>query len=168
MNRNRLLVLSSLAVVASGALIFACSSGDDFGDSGTDGSAKDAKADGTTQDAKADGTLFGDSGKDAGSDATSNDATTDDGGDATTVDAADDADDGSTVTDGGATDGAITDASNDGGTVATFMVLRVGGSSDPDAGADAALSSGATQGVHRGAQHQRRITRARDRAPDER
>lgn len=142
MKRNRLLVLSSVALIASGALMFACSGGDDDSDSGSDAAKTDAKADQSVTDAKADSTTA-DGGADTGNDATVNDAPND----TTLSDAAEDADadtdadDGSTVTDGSSD--AITDASSDGGTVVTFMVLRVGG--DVDAGADAALSNGATQ-----------------------
>jgi len=143
MKRNRLLVLSSVALLASGAILFACSGGDDDVDSGTDASKTDAKTDGTTtQDAKADQTVA-DTGTDTGNDATLSDATADADDSSTTTDAGTDADDGGVITD--ASTDAITDASTDGGTVVTFMVLRVGGSSDPDAGADAALSNVATQ-----------------------
>jgi hypothetical protein len=137
MKRNRLLVLSSLALIASGALVIACSGDDSTGEDG----GSDAKADQTTKDgggdAAKDGAPFGDGGQDA--------TIQDTGTDSTLSDATADADDG--ATDGGVTDapteGAITDASSDGGTVATFMVLRLGG--DVDAGADAALNGGSTQ-----------------------
>jgi hypothetical protein len=74
MKRARLLALSSVLAVASGALVFACSGDDTKTDGGTD-----AKADTTTQD----------SGKDATADA-ANDAQGDGGG----GDAASDASDG--------------------------------------------------------------------------
>jgi len=118
MKRNRILVLSSLALMASGALVFACGGGDD-NDAGTDSGTTDAKADTTTQDAKADTTTndtgTGDSTVDTGTDSSS-DAGTD----------------------------AISDASTgDGGL--TFMVARVGGSAD--AGLDAALASSISAAV---------------------
>ena len=139
MKRNRLLVLSSAALLASGALMFACSGGDDDNDSGTDAAKTDAKADQTTTDAKADSPTT-DGGADTGNDATINDATTD----TTTSDAAEDADadDGGTVITDGSSD-AITDSSTDGGTATTFMVLRVGGA--VDAGGATALTGGSTQ-----------------------
>ena len=114
MKRNRLLVLSSLAFIASGALVFACSgNGDD--DAGIDSGTKDAKSDTTTtSDAKNDTTTT-DTGTDTGTDAGS--------------DAASDASDAS-------------DAISDAGTALTFMVLRAGGS--VDAGADAALNNSST------------------------
>ncbi|HEY1959392.1 MAG TPA: hypothetical protein VGH28_27465 [Polyangiaceae bacterium] len=127
MTRNRILALSSIVLIASGGLIFACG-GDD---SGTDGGS-DAKADQTSNkdggsDAAKDGSPFPDAGKDAtvqdsGNDATLQDATTD----AIETDAPPDSSD----------DGAVTDASLDGGAL-TFMVVRVNGGADPDAGADA-------------------------------
>jgi hypothetical protein len=149
MKRNRLLVLSSVALLASGAILFACSGGGDDNDSGTPDAAKDStKSDAATQDAKAD-TTVSDAGADTGNDATVNDATLDTGTDAeedaatdAEVDAGSDADDGSVVMDA-SSDVVIMDASSDGGTVSTFMVLRIGG--DIDAGADAALGGGSTQ-----------------------
>lgn len=134
MKRNRLLVLSSLALVASGALVFACSGDDSTGDGGSDAKADQTTKDGGSDAAK-DGAPFGDGGQDATIQDSGNDATL---SDATTSDAAEDADadDGSSVTD------AVVESSTDGGTVVTFMVLRVGG--DVDAGGTAALSSAAT------------------------
>ncbi|HEX4517285.1 MAG TPA: hypothetical protein VH054_27255 [Polyangiaceae bacterium] len=120
MKRNRILVLSSLALIASGALVFACGGGDDDNDAGNkDSSTNDAKGDTTTpSDAKNDTTTPQDTGApDTGSDAPSNDAGAD------------------------VTDAAISDA----GTGLTFMVARVGGSSD--AGLDAALTSGSSAPV---------------------
>ncbi len=76
MNR-RLLVLSSVVLVSSGALIFACSSGDDTSDSGTDsGPGKDA----TTDTGKKDSTT---------NDVSTNDVTTNDASDGATDSATD-------------------------------------------------------------------------------
>jgi hypothetical protein len=86
MMRNRILVLSSLALIASGALIFACG-GDDNNDAGTDSGTKDAKTDTTTPtDAKNDTTTT-DTGTDTGNDSSSDagsDVVQGDGGAATT------------------------------------------------------------------------------------
>src|SRR5262245_23093098 len=112
MKRNRLLVLSSVALIASGALVFACGGGDD-NDAGTDsGGGNDAKPDTTTQDAKADTTTT-----DTGTDTGNNDSSTDGGSDAS--------------------DSSTTDA----GAATTFMVLRVGGSDDAGADASLNNSS---------------------------
>lgn len=139
MSRNRTIALSCFVLVASGALIFACSGDDNnFTDGGTD-----AKADQTVKDAGKDSSPFGDAGNDAtvqdsGNDATLQDATTEAGEDA----AAEAGDDGATAEagDDGASTDASTDASVDGGATTTFMVLRING--DPDAGADASIVSG--------------------------
>lgn len=135
MSRDRIIALSTIVLLASGAAIFACS-GDD---TGTDGGA-DAKADQTSNkdsgsDAGKDGSPFSDGGQDATVQDSGNDATLQD---ATTTDATDDgAADGATMDDGAAD---AMDDGGDGGTATTFMVLRVGG--DVDAGADASFVSG--------------------------
>jgi len=134
MKRQRLIVLSTFLFAASGCLVFACSSGDDAstGDGGPDAKVDSTSPDSGNKDAGKDGTVT----FDAGGDATVQDS----GGDSTVEDAGDAGDAGE---DADADDGAVTDAETDGGTVATFMVLRVGG--DVDAGADAALSGASTQ-----------------------
>ncbi len=112
MKRNRILVLSSFALIASGALVFACSGGDDDLDAGNDSGTKDAKGDTTTSsDAKNDTTTTQDTGTDTGNDAS--DAGSD------------------------ATDGAISDA----GAGLTFMVVRAGGTVDAGADAALSNSS---------------------------
>lgn len=118
MKPSRIAVLSTLALLASGALVFACSSGDDDNDGGNPADAKAADSttqkDGTTTDSP-----FS---NDAAKDSTTTDSSSEDASDAS--DASD----------------APTDASlGDAGVATTFMVLRVGGSDD--AGADAALGS---------------------------
>ena len=120
MKRSRVAVLSSLALVASGALIFACSGSGDDNDSGLQHDA--AKGDSTTtkDSTTADSPFTTDSGV---KDSTTTDSTVEDASDA----AEESSDD--------ASDAEITDA----GIATTFMVLRVGGSDD--AGADAALGS---------------------------
>ena len=126
MTRTRLALLSSFALLASGGLVFACSSGDDTTDSGPQDAAKQ---DSTT--------------KDAATDTTTDSQTKDSSNDVTTAETGTDGstDDGST--DDGSTDDASDAAIGDAGAVTTFMVLRVGGADD--AGSEAGLSSASTQ-----------------------
>lgn len=121
MKRNRLLVLSTLALVTSGALIFACSDNGGESDAGTDSGGADAKGDATKSDASSDVKT---------NDVTTSDVTT---SDVTTSDVATDAPDDGSVSDAGMTDG---------GPVSTFMVVRLNGTAD--AGADAAPTSTST------------------------
>ena len=139
MTRNRIIALSSIVLIASGGLIFACSGDDNgFNDGGSDAKADQTSNKDSGSDAGKDGSPFSDAGKDATVQDSGNDATLQDGAtDATENDAATDAAADSSD------DAAVTDASTDGGTVATFMVVRVGG--DVDAGADAALTTTSTQ-----------------------
>src|SRR5258707_11748790 len=101
MPRNRLFVLSSFLVAATGALVFACSSGDDNADSGTDSGGKDATTDSAADTGK----------KDTGTEATGNDAS--DASDATATETGSDAGAGLTfmVVRAGGTVDAGTDAS---------------------------------------------------------
>ncbi len=125
MNRARLLVLSGLALAASGAMVFACSDNGGGNDAGPDSGGSDAKAD---ANGGKDSTTSDVSTSDATSDAT-NDVTND----VSTEDASD----------SGSTDATASDA--DAGASLTFMVLRAGGS--VDAGTDAAIPSGVSQPV---------------------
>ncbi len=121
MKRSRVAVLSSLTLIASGALIFACSGSGDDSDSGLQPDA--AKSDSTTTKDSTTDSPFANDG--TAKDGATTDSTTEDASDASTEDASD------------ASDAAeITDA----GVATTFMVLRVGGSEDAG-GADAALGS---------------------------
>ncbi|MDD1751234.1 MAG: hypothetical protein LUO89_15330, partial [Methanothrix sp.] len=105
MKRNRLLALSSLVLVTSGALIFACSDSGNGNDAGPDSGGTDAKQDTTVKN-------------DASNDVTTNDVSTNDV-------TASDASDASTsdVTTG------------DAGAGSTFMVVRLNGTADAGADA---------------------------------